>query len=83
MDLLKYKTATLSDGTVTVPTGLNLSQILAVKRQGIQHDYVSLLGINTSNRCWSFTSWNKRIIFNSNFPGVGDETIYIMYKVTV
>lgn len=82
MDKVFYKTVTLSDGSYTIPTGLNLSQILAVKRQGIQHDYTGFVGIHTSNRCWSFTSWNRRIIFNSSFPAIGDETIYIMYKVT-
>jgi hypothetical protein len=84
MDILKYRTVTGSAGFSTVAAGVNLSQIISVKRQGIQHDYVGLLNIHSSNRAWSYLAFNRRIIFNSSFPfAEGGEIIYIMYKVSV
>jgi hypothetical protein len=82
MDILKSKTVTMSDGNVSVSTGLNLAQIIKVARQGIQHDYVGLIGINSANRAWTFTTWNRRIVFNTSFPSVGNEKIFIIYKET-
>jgi len=84
MDVLRYKTVTGTDGASTVSTGgLNLAQIIKVSRQGIQHDYSGgLIAINELNRQFAFLSWNKRIVFNSLNPFVGDEVIHIIYKVT-
>ena len=81
MDILRYKQVTLPAGSVSVSSGgVNLSQILKVARQGIQHDYIGLVGINSANRAWSFVSHTKRVIFSTSFPALEDETIFIIYK---
>ena len=83
MDLLRSKTVTGSDGSVSVNAGLSVSQILGVFRQGEQKDYspfVLLSSLDGSD--WTFVMPN-RISFGSNFPMVAGEKIRIIYKVTV
>lgn len=83
MDVLKYKTVNATEGVFTVSTGgLNLAQIVAVKRQGLNYDKVGFLNIDDNAFNWTYISFGKRIRFNSSFPFQPDEKIYIMYKVT-
>ena len=84
MDVLKSRTLEGLEGFTTVPTfGISRAQIVAVKRQGIQHDYVNPLFLGTSNRSWTMFGSIKKIQFKSDSPfAAGGETIFIIYKVT-
>jgi len=82
MDVLRSTTTTGSAGFYSCSSkGLNSEQIIAIERQGIQHDYIDYLSLSGSNRSWSVFGKLKRIYFDAPF-GEGGETIFIIYKVT-
>lgn len=82
MDVLKSKTITTAEGGRFVLSGVNLSQIIKVCRQGIQYDYTSFLLLDSSNRCWSFITFGKRIIFKQDTPFEAGEKIFVIYKLS-
>jgi len=85
MDILNYKLVTAVEGATSISTGgLNLSQLIKVARQGIQHDYTAFVNLSTmSGREWTFIAWSKRVVFNSEFPFVANEKIYLIYKTSI
>ena len=85
MDVLTYKLVTATEGATTVNSGgLNSAQIIKVVRQGIQHDFTSIVNLSTmSGREWTFLTWNKRIVFRDDMPFEAGEKIYIMYKIVL
>jgi hypothetical protein len=84
MDLLKYKTVTGTDGNASVGIGINLAQVIKVSRAGEQKDYAGFISLSSLDGSdWTFLPTGKRISFGTNFPFVGNETIHIIYKVTI
>jgi len=77
------KTVTGAAGSNTVNSGLNLSQIIKVSRQGEQEDYARLVWVNTLNgNNWTYISPTKRIAFGPAYPfASGGETIHIIYTL--
>ncbi len=85
MDVLKYKTVIGADGATSVSTGgLSLAQIIKVSRQGEQKDNAGFVAISTLDGSnWAYISVSKRISFGTSFPFLGNESIHIIYKVTI
>jgi hypothetical protein len=83
MDILKSKTVTGSEGGSTVNSGLNVSKIIKVSRQGEQKDYSPFVSVSSLDGTdWTFISPTKRIAFGPSFPfATGGETIHIIYKL--
>ena len=83
MDILKSKTVTGSEGSSTVNSGLNVSKIIKVSRQGEQKDYSPFVSVSSLDGTdWTFISPTKRIAFGPSFPfATGGETIHIIYKL--
>jgi len=83
MDILKSKTVIGSEGASTVNSGLNVSKIIKVSRQGEQKDYSPFVSVSSLDGTdWTFISPTKRIAFGPSFPfATGGETIHIIYKL--
>ena len=66
---------------VNLPSGISLTGLVSVKREGTQHDKVLLADIDDGvTRQWAPNLVSRRVVFPAATPFIDGEKVFIIYK---